>query len=104
MKKENKWVSNLLDIGTIKAGKKVKFNFVSNVELDISYIKAGCSSCTTFKPYDKEKKILPVIFRAEEVPLHLKSEQKNHHEVRKSIIVYYKDSTKETLEFKGRVV
>lgn len=102
MKKESKWENTVLDLGSVKQGKKVRFNFVSNSELDIVETKAGCSDCTIVKNYKKEEKVLPVIFKAAKIPTHLKTQ--GYVDFRKGIIVYYKDGTKEQLLFKGRII
>lgn len=101
MKKEQKWKQTLIDLGSIKEKKKVKFNFESLVPLDILKAKPGCANCTTIGKY--ENNLLPITFKPGSISKHLKNSI-GYQDFRKSVILYYKDGTKEILKFKGRIL
>jgi hypothetical protein len=103
MKKENKWIKSVVDLGNIKENKKVNFSFTSTVPLDIVMVKPGCASCTQVSAYNKETKSLPVAFKPGKISKHLQKTL-GYQEFRKNIIVYYKDGTKEILLFIGRMI
>lgn len=97
------WQNKNLILGRIKENTERVFTF--NVEegdtKSIKNVKPGCGGCTTIKSVG-ENAIL-VSFKPGSFPFHLKQEGKTAYKTSKSITVYYKDDTTETLTFHSDV-
>lgn len=97
------WVSKSLDLGSIRQGQSLDFNFVYTGELEILSATPSCSSCTVVKAFDSVNKVLPVVYKAGAFPQHLILEGKSYYDSTKIIHVTYTNGQKEDLYFKVRV-
>lgn len=94
------WKELNIELGVLKEKQKIIFSFVAVKELEILKIKPGCASCTKVKKM--QGRVLPIIFTAEKIPVHLK--QQGYQKIKKQVIVTYKDGSKEVLSFTATVI
>lgn len=93
------WESKKINLGVIKEYQKIKIHFktLEDIKDNINYIRPCCGSCTTVQSVDSTG--ITVLFDVGEIPIHLN----NIWDIEKCVVVVYKDSSTDTLTFKGKV-
>lgn len=97
---ESKFKDDFIDLGVIKSGSNVLFNYesVEDIKDKISYVEPGCGGCTKVLGYDN--KFLKVKFVSGSFPIHIDEDK---YSVTKTVRVYYKDGTNEELKYKALI-
>lgn len=92
--------NKLVDLGKIKAGKKVEF-IIENSDYanDITRIKPSCG-CTS-SSLDNKTGNIKVVFKPEAVPYHLKAQ--GYYNVTKFITVFYYNGSTDILSIKASI-
>ena len=94
------WKSSFIDLGTIVQKTTVTVGFEALRDLDIQDVQASCG-CS--KPsYDSKNRRILVNYTPSEVPVHLRHQ--GYYNASQTITVYYKDGTKDSLNFTAKVI
>ena len=94
------WKSSFIDLGTIVQKTTVTVGFEALRDLDIQDVQASCG-CS--KPlYDNKNRRILVNYTPSEVPVHLRHQ--GYYNASQTITVYYKDGTKDSLNFTAKVI
>lgn len=103
MEKVN-WKETMKNLGNIKEGTVVTFDFESTEPLEILETNVSCSNCTTILGYKDNK--LTIKFDASVIPITVLSQPDFTGILPfvKNILVKYKDGTEEVLTFFGNKV
>ena len=96
----SKFKEQEIDLGVIKSGSNVLFNYesIKDIKDKISYVEPGCGGCTKILGYDNN--LLKVKFVSGDFPIHIDNDR---YSVTKVIRVYYKDGTNEELKYKALI-
>ena len=96
--KQNQFSPVVVDLGEVHVGKKVVIIYTREEEKDD--IELVVASCGCSKPEVKGNKI-EVVYTPQPIPQHLKNQ--GFYLSTKVITIMYKDGSKETLKFTGKV-
>ena len=90
------WINKVIKVGNVKQNKILNLYFVATPQIrGISMIVPGCD-CTVCE-YDAKKRMLNVVFKTGNVPIHIIGNQ----DFTKIITVLYKDGSQEELFISG---